>query len=75
MEERARGAHRSVLLIEADCSVASLVMSALRAEGYHVIGSVAGLDEALRVAAEEEPDLVLLRGRMIPLREFRSGSR
>ncbi len=64
------GSPLTVLLVEQDSSVARLVMTALRMEGYLVIGPVASAHEALEVVRTERPDLILLDGRMIPRDEF-----
>ena len=69
-EEEAVDSPLSVLLVEEDAAVAELVASALRLEGYLVIGSVASVSEARRMLDEEEPDIIVLDHQMIPLEEF-----
>ncbi len=54
----ATGPRRTVLVVEDDPSIVEFLEEALEEEGYHVLSGLGG--EALRLALEGKPDVILL---------------
>lgn len=54
----------SILIVEDESIIALDLRETLSAHGYHIVGCVASGEEALRVATETRPDLVLMDVRL-----------
>jgi diguanylate cyclase (GGDEF)-like protein len=52
--------HKRLLIVEDECIVAFDLRVVLEELGYAVVGTAASSDEALRIADEQRPDLVLM---------------
>ncbi len=54
------GARRKVLIVEDDAAIALAAFNRLQSRRFEVCGIAATLDEALRMAAEHWPDIVVM---------------
>ncbi len=64
-KDGASGGLHSVLLIERDPGVALLVLSALKMEGYRIVGTAASVRGAKKMVDRERPDIILVDGKEV----------